>query len=500
MLRVYTFLCAFFFSLLLFADNIKGFVALEYGGNKTSYLIKNVRHVDVNSISANQAEMSVLMKDGVSMPNVRTLIFTDELLFKVQFVNYNGTVLQSSEVNIGETPKYTGTTPTKPATAEFTYTFAGWSPAITAVEGAQTYTATFKATKRKYTLTAKPEDDTMGTVTGSGTYDYGTKVTVKATKKYGYDFEKWDNGSTNNPLEITITGDLTLIAQFTVNKCEQLISPTIPELEVLPKAVWGSELYLEEADAAIKAAMNKNYTDEYAEIENSYWQIKIDTKWEDYTNQVIPNQPFVQVRYIITTICKKTVVGDAVVIQVERPTPENTKACKDAPSVNKYNWLLMLDVNSIKAQGYQFEESDITWYMVADNQEAKVVGTGYAYTIDQSLVGNGSYYAWIDLPVQTTNVGCKGILGTQVFDLSNQVQQRAMVIPSIVSPNQQVNVLNLPAEDAEIKVYDQVGKLYYILQSKGDAKVTFTSQELPGKYLVEIKTQQGKTILKYIVR
>ncbi len=42
--------------------------------------------------------------------------------YTIEFVNYDGAVLQSSEVEYGTTPTYDGTTPTKDATAEFTYT------------------------------------------------------------------------------------------------------------------------------------------------------------------------------------------------------------------------------------------------------------------------------------------------------------------------------------------------------------------------------------------
>ncbi|MEE1184228.1 MAG: T9SS type A sorting domain-containing protein [Paludibacteraceae bacterium] len=412
-----------------------------------------------------------------------------------------GTELQRSNVTYGETPKYNGATPKKAATAEFTYTFAGWSPAITMVEGAQTYTATFKATKRKYTLTAKPQDDAMGTVTGSGTYDYGTKVTVKATKKYGYDFDKWSNGLTDPTIVIELVSDSIITALFTENYCEQTSTPFIPALEVLPVAVWESPLQLEEADAAIKAAIEEKRSEKTAEIKKTWWEVKIENEWEVYTSQIIPNQPTIQVRFALTTVCDKTAVGEATTITVERPTPENTKACKDAPSVNKYDWLLMLNVNELTAQGYEFNQQNVTWYKVADNDaQDQAVGKGFSYTIDRSLAGTGSYYALIDLPLQINNVGCKGIYSTPVYDFTGKTQQRAMVVPSIVSPNSEVNVMNLPNEAAEVKVYDQVGKLYYIIQTQGEAKVEFTSQELPGKYIVEIQTATEKYSLKYIVR
>ena len=62
--------------------------------------------------------------------------------YQIAFVNGNDE-LQSETVTYGEVPTYNGAVPTKQATAQWTYTFKGWTPAIASVEGFATYTAVF---------------------------------------------------------------------------------------------------------------------------------------------------------------------------------------------------------------------------------------------------------------------------------------------------------------------------------------------------------------------
>lgn len=63
----------------------------------------------------------------------------------ITWKNADGTVLKTDTKKEGDTPSYDGETPTKASDAQYTYTFAGWTPEITSVTGSATYTATFTA-------------------------------------------------------------------------------------------------------------------------------------------------------------------------------------------------------------------------------------------------------------------------------------------------------------------------------------------------------------------
>ncbi len=61
---------------------------------------------------------------------------------------------------------------------------------------------------------ATPSDSTLGTVTGSGYYENDSVATLTAIPADSCLFLQWSNGSTDNPLQITVTEDTTLTAIF----------------------------------------------------------------------------------------------------------------------------------------------------------------------------------------------------------------------------------------------------------------------------------------------
>ena len=141
-----------------------------------------------------------------------TAQFTSTLnKYAISFVNYDGTPLQSSEVEYGTTPAYIGSTPTKPADAQYTYTFAGWTPELAAVTGDATYQATFTPEVRKYTVTFMNGNDVLQ----SEKVEYGTMPqyngnipTKPADAQYTYTFAGW------TPEITAVTGNATYTATY----------------------------------------------------------------------------------------------------------------------------------------------------------------------------------------------------------------------------------------------------------------------------------------------
>ena len=162
-------------------------------------------------------EFVAVFSDGVGCPSAAPATPT----YTITWVDGNGDEIYHETVTEGDVPAFDNrTTPTKNQTPQYSYTFNNtWSPTPYAANDDQTYTAQFNQTTRQYTITVTSAGH--GTVTGGGTYDYGTSVPLTATPDTYYTFSSWTDAGAQNH-NVTVTGTATYTASFTLNTSSTL--------------------------------------------------------------------------------------------------------------------------------------------------------------------------------------------------------------------------------------------------------------------------------------
>jgi NOL1/NOP2/fmu family ribosome biogenesis protein len=168
--------------------------------------------------------------------NPRTITVTGDMNLKAEFavdptVHYALTVGSNNEnwgmVTVNPADPYTyGQQVVLTAAAVNGYRFVKWNDNVTvnprtiAVIGNMTFEAEFAVDPTAtFTLTVNSNNANWGAVTinPAGPYTYGRQVVLTATAVNGYRFAKWSDNSTVNPRTVTVTGDMTITAEFAVD-------------------------------------------------------------------------------------------------------------------------------------------------------------------------------------------------------------------------------------------------------------------------------------------
>ena len=137
-------------------------------------------------------------------------------------VSVNDTAM-GGVTGIPEVPVMEGTELTLIANANEHYQFVNWTDTTgteVSTEAAYTFTvnadmaltANFEAIT--YTVTVDVNDTAMGSVTGGGTYESGSTITIIATPNEGYRFVIWSDSVTTPSREILLTSDTAFKAYF----------------------------------------------------------------------------------------------------------------------------------------------------------------------------------------------------------------------------------------------------------------------------------------------
>lgn len=156
-----------------------------------------------------------------------------------------------------------GTSIVLTATANTGYSFLRWNDGSTmnprplTVTNDMSYTAIFEA--EVYTIVVVANPTNGGTVTGSGSYAYGSTATLTATPASGYEFQGWSDGSTANPHQVTVTENATYTATFTpVGATYYTVSAVVSPAG--SGTVSGTGVFAAGSTTTLRANANEGYT------------------------------------------------------------------------------------------------------------------------------------------------------------------------------------------------------------------------------------------------
>ena len=153
--------------------------------------------------------------DDESSTITYTAVYRNNLRsYTITWANDDGTVIKTESLDYGAAPAYSGGTPTKEQDEQYSYEFDGWNPEIASVTSDATYTATYKATTRTYTITWLNADGSVLETDNDVAYDAtpsydGETPTKEGDAQYSYVFAGW------SPEISKVTGDATYKAAYT---------------------------------------------------------------------------------------------------------------------------------------------------------------------------------------------------------------------------------------------------------------------------------------------
>lgn len=142
--------------------------------------------------------------------------------FQLQSYTVSATVSPAESGTVTGTGSYTyGSSATLTATPAEDYHFLQWN------DGTTTTTNTFTVTENTsliayfamdeityYNVEVVSASTLMGSVSGGGSVRDGRTTVISATPNTGYYFTQWNDGNTDNPRTITVTGNVTYTASF----------------------------------------------------------------------------------------------------------------------------------------------------------------------------------------------------------------------------------------------------------------------------------------------
>ena len=275
--------------------------------------------------------------------------------FTITWKNEDGSIIDTTEVNEGAVPTHAD--PTKAADAQYTYTFAGWTPDVVAADSDAAYTATFSSTVNEYTVTWIDGDgNTIKTeqVAYGETPSYDTEAdgipTKSADAEYTYSFAGvW------SPSVEAVTADATYTAQFNATNRFYTI-------------IWKNE------DGSVADTTEAMYGN------TPFHDVLTKDEDDEFTYEFAGWTPELTA---VTGDAEYTATFTAIAKPVEEPIEE--PVIKNGPNENGcfYN-------NDVLVKAYRLVEFEGDWYFIAENHKYVVNQTRY---LKDSIVKNTGFAA-----------------------------------------------------------------------------------------------------------
>ena len=377
------------------ANSEQGFVS---GSGTYSY-----NTIATLTATANYGYHFVQWSDG-NASNPRTINVTSNATYTAQFAPNNYTLTVSSNnaeqglVSGGGIFTYNTVVPIS-ATAYTGYHFSQWNdgvsdnPRLVTVTGDASYTAIFLL--NSYALTVNSSNSEQGSVTGGGTYDYNTSVTLSATANYGYHFVQWTDGEVLNPRTVIVTQDATYTAQFAPNS----YTLTVNSLDTSKGTVTGGGSYEYNTSAVLTATANNGY--HFTQWNDGNQQsIRIIQVTQDASYQAFFSANTYSVSAVATDTTQGTVTGGGIyehgsqVILQAIPASHHHFVQWDDGNTSNPRVIIVLQDLSFSALFEPDEQYTLT--VVSDNPEhGSVTGGGVFYSGEQTMITANAFEHFI---------------------------------------------------------------------------------------------------------
>lgn len=202
--------------------------------------------------------------DG-NINNPRQITVTSDGSYTAQFAKDPAKyTLKTSSTNASQGTAYgqgkyeEGTNVAIFAVANDGYHFSEWNdgntdnPRTVTVSADAMYFANFvqdPVTPTLYELTITPANVAQGWTTEGGAYEWGKQVMIYAHPASGFVFSQWSDGNTENPRFITISGNISITAQFETQPLDNINNVNASKTAAsVRKVVRNGETFIEYGD------------------------------------------------------------------------------------------------------------------------------------------------------------------------------------------------------------------------------------------------------------